>query len=172
MYFLHTLSPPSHPTPPFQPTLSSPHQLTPLQVANSPPYFPRLWALLKHFIDPRTTSKITFLTPSETLPRLSETIAPENIPVQFGGKFEYEPGATPVLDEGLRRQLRWVGEERDRLPEGPLKWVVRGGRRVAVRTGRDGGREVCEGFAGVVGEGEGGKEGNDGEGGEGEKPVV
>jgi hypothetical protein len=86
---------------------------------------------------------------------LQETIAIENIPVQFGGKFEYEPGGLPNLDEGLRKQLRWVGESRTKLPAGPLKWIVRDGQRTAVVTGSMGGERVCVPFA-VLEEGDDG----------------
>ena len=99
------------------------------------------------FIDPRTMEKIVILSGSETLPRLSEKIEPEHIPEQFGGKFKYELGMLPSLDSGMQKQMEWIGEPREVLPAGPLKWTLKDGKRTAVVTGSAKGERVHLPFA-------------------------
>jgi hypothetical protein len=91
---------------------------------------------VERFVDPRTAEKLVILTKDEVLPKLSSVIDLENIPEQYGGKFKYEIGMLPSLDEGLRQQLQWNGSPESTLPPGPLKWTTDGeGRRIAVAVG-------------------------------------
>lgn len=102
---------------------------------------------MKAFIDPRTTEKLVILKHAETLAGLSEVIDLEDIPVQYGGKFKYEAGMAPSLDERIRQQLQWIGETKERFPSGPLKWIEKEGQRTAVVTGSANGKQVCLPFA-------------------------
>ena len=111
-------------------------ELMVIQVLNAPSYFSKIWFLVKRFVDPNTASKLVILTPDEVIPTLTQTIDLENIPVQYGGGFAFEHGMVPKLDEGLRRRLEWLDQEKRMVPTGPLKWKVdKQGRRVAIAVG-------------------------------------
>jgi hypothetical protein len=87
--------------------------------------------LLKKWIDPRTAEKLVIVPSADVLATLSETIAIENIPEQYGGKFASRQGMTPLLDDALKSLL--AVEE---LPKGAVKWTVdEQGNRTAVAVG-------------------------------------
>ncbi|GES58100.1 CRAL/TRIO-domain-containing protein [Aspergillus terreus] len=87
-------------------------------ICHCPAYMGAIWKIVKGWIDPVTATKLVFLTSGEVYPVLSEIIHDEDLPVQFGGKLEFQHGMLPDLDESLRRALRCDG-----LVPGPLKCV-------------------------------------------------
>ncbi|KAF2202998.1 CRAL/TRIO domain protein [Delitschia confertaspora ATCC 74209] len=118
-----------------------PEVVNTVYVLNAPTYFSTIWALLKKFVDPRTASKLVFLSPSDVLPTLSSTIDLENIPKEYGGTFEFEYGSVPILDMELAEQLEWLADSERKLPPGPIKWIAdEQGSRTAVAVGRINGK--------------------------------
>ncbi|KAI0411258.1 CRAL/TRIO domain protein [Xylaria grammica] len=104
-----------------------------IYVLNAPPYFSRIWALLKGWVDPTTAKKLVIVPPADVLTTLLETIDIECIPERYGGQSRDEHGLVPLID-GLKELL---GVEE--LPEGPIKWTMHQGARTAVAVGtRDG----------------------------------
>lgn len=88
-----------------------------LKVLNAASAFAKIWGLLKKWIDPRTAEKLVIVSSADTLETLSETIDIENIPLQYGGKFESKQGMAPRLDGALKALLAV-----EALPIGPIKW--------------------------------------------------
>lgn len=117
-----------------------------MQACNVPSYFSMLWNVLKNFVDPATAEKIVVLRPSDVYRTLSTYIEDRDIPVQLGGRFTFENGMLPEVDESVCKSL-WgnspstSGGAKRSLPSGPLKWVQDGedGKRKIVATGRIGG---------------------------------
>ncbi|KAI1170778.1 CRAL/TRIO domain protein [Nemania sp. FL0916] len=111
-----------------------------IYVLNAPPYFPRIWAFIKGFVDPRTASKLVIVTPSDILTTLLEVIDIESIPERYGGKSKAQNGRIPPVD-GLQGLLGI-----DELPDGPIKWIMKEqGNRAAVAVGaREGERRTEE----------------------------
>ncbi|KAI0408302.1 CRAL/TRIO domain protein [Xylaria palmicola] len=104
-----------------------------IYVLNAPPYFSKIWAFLKGWIDPGTATKLVIVSPADVLPTLLEIIDIESIPERYGGKSTADNGMVPPVD-GLKGLL---GVEA--LPDGPIKWTVDQGNRTAVAVGvRDG----------------------------------
>ncbi|KAL5337412.1 CRAL-TRIO domain-containing protein [Aspergillus crustosus] len=101
-------------------------------ICNVPFYFPKLYKILKPFIDPMTAAKLQFLPSSEAYTVLNNQIDHENIPTNFGGDFKFETGMLPDLEKEIRAALQFPGE----FPAGPVKWV-RGerGELKAIATG-------------------------------------
>jgi len=61
--------------------------------------------------------------------------------MQLGGELEFSHGSMPVLDRGIVELLDWGTREGGGIPKGPVKWVeVKGGERVAMAVGREGGK--------------------------------
>jgi hypothetical protein len=83
-----------------------------------------MWAFLKPWIDPVTASKIQILPSSKTLSTLTEFIAPENIPVRFGGMHDFDVCMCPTLDKTILQAADWTLASEATLPPGPLKWKV------------------------------------------------
>jgi hypothetical protein len=99
--------------------------LTNYQVIGAPSYFSRIWSFIKSWIDPVTASKILFLSKEDVLPTLSDHIDVMDIPRNFGGQFDYQPGMLPTPNEAIKQILGWTsGDKRVHLPSGPLKWTV------------------------------------------------
>jgi hypothetical protein len=46
----------------------------------------------------------------------------ESIPTEYRGKFEYQPGMPPRLDQDILEHFEWAFPG-GRLPEGPIKWA-------------------------------------------------
>ncbi|KAI9155011.1 SEC14 cytosolic factor [Paramyrothecium foliicola] len=93
------------------------------RVLNAPGLFGKVWGILSRWVDPRTASKLVIVPCSETLETLCQYIDVESIPTQFGGKFEFEHGMTPKLDDGLLKSVNWCSGCSDELPTGPIKWI-------------------------------------------------
>ncbi|KAH7257893.1 CRAL-TRIO domain-containing protein [Fusarium tricinctum] len=91
-------------------------------VLNAPVYFERIWGLLSKFVDPRTASKLVIVPSGSTLSTLTVRMGIESIPTEYGGKFEYQPGMPPRLDQDILEHFEWALPG-GRLPEGPIKWV-------------------------------------------------
>ncbi|KAM0236632.1 hypothetical protein ACHAP5_009318 [Fusarium lateritium] len=109
--------------------------LTGKQVLNAPVYFEKIWGLLSKFVDPRTASKLVIVPYGSTLSTLTARMGIESIPAEYGGKFEYQPGMPPRLDQGILDHLEWKSPG-DRMPEGPVKWSEnQDGGRVLLATG-------------------------------------
>ncbi|KAL5364211.1 CRAL-TRIO domain-containing protein [Aspergillus floccosus] len=87
-------------------------------LCHCPAYMGAIWKIVKGWIDPVTATKLVFLTSGEVYPVLSEIIDDEDLPVQFGGKLDFQHGMLPNLDESLRRALKCDG-----LVPGPMKCV-------------------------------------------------
>lgn len=99
---------------------------------NAPAYFGKIWGILSKFVDPRTAAKLIIVSSGEdSLSTLTPYLDVENIPTEYGGKFTYKPGMTPMLDEGLRKHMKWT-LPRDSLPEGPIKFIQDENKRRAV----------------------------------------
>lgn len=95
---------------------------------------------MKSYVDPHTAEKIEVLMSSEVLPTLREYIDDANIPVKFGGNFQYTNGMLPDLDDDIQKLLN--SDSATSLPPGPLKWVQDSdGRRTALAVGSKAGSE-------------------------------
>ncbi|KGO50389.1 hypothetical protein PEX1_016440 [Penicillium expansum] len=109
-------------------------------VCNAPSYFSTIWKFMKSYVDPHTAEKIEVLMSSEVLPTLREYIDDANIPVKFGGNFQYTNGMLPDLDDDIQKLLN--SDSATSLPPGPLKWVQDSdGRRTALAVGSKAGSE-------------------------------
>ncbi|KAK5626036.1 hypothetical protein RRF57_001752 [Xylaria bambusicola] len=104
-----------------------------IYVLNAPPVFPKIWAFLKGWFDPRTADKLVIVPPADVLPTLLEVIDIECIPERYGGKSRDEHGLVPLVS-GLKELLGV-----DELPDGPIKWTMHEGKRTAVAVGVRGG---------------------------------
>lgn len=104
-----------------------------IYLVNAPPYFSKIWALVKGWIDPNTAQKLVIVPPADVLTTLLETIDIECIPERYGGESKAEYGLVPCVD-GLKDL---VGVEE--LPDGPIKWTIDQGNRTAVAVGARGG---------------------------------
>ncbi|KAM7217589.1 CRAL/TRIO domain protein [Rhypophila decipiens] len=95
-------------------------------VLNASAYFARIWAVIKKWVDPRTAVKLVIVQSSEVMDTLLESMDIEDIPKQYGGRFEAKHGMVPRLDEETRQGLCCHGAagEEVLLPSGPIKWVV------------------------------------------------
>ncbi|KAI1741492.1 CRAL/TRIO domain protein [Xylaria scruposa] len=100
-----------------------------IYVANAPPYFSRIWAFIKGWVDPNTATKLVILPPADVLTTLSKRIDIECIPERYGGQSKAEVGLVPRVDS-LKPVL---GIEE--LPDGPIKWTMDQGTRAAVAVG-------------------------------------
>ncbi|KAK4164714.1 CRAL-TRIO domain-containing protein [Cladorrhinum sp. PSN259] len=111
-------------------------------VLNAAPYFAKIWSLIKKWVDPRTASKFIIVPSTEVMPTLLETMDAEDIPKQYGGRFDAEHGMTPRLDKDIQQALTWVSTssvgEGLKLPRGPLKWVVKMGEPAGSSDGNGG----------------------------------
>ncbi|KAF2754596.1 CRAL/TRIO domain-containing protein [Pseudovirgaria hyperparasitica] len=110
-----------------------PEMLDEVFIVNAPGFFPRVWKWIEGWFDPVTASKLRFLG-KEEMGILRERIWEGDLPVRYGGTWEWEHGMGMSLDKEVERRLEWVGERKE-LPEGPLKWVREDGRDVIVAVG-------------------------------------
>ncbi|KAI0518005.1 CRAL/TRIO domain protein [Xylaria bambusicola] len=104
-----------------------------IYVLNAPPYFPKIWAFLKGWFDPKTADKLVIVPPADVLSTLLDVIDIECIPERYGGKSRDEHGLVPLVS-GLKELLGV-----DELPDGPIKWTMHEGKRTAVAVGVRGG---------------------------------
>ncbi|USP73612.1 CRAL TRIO domain [Curvularia clavata] len=102
---------------------SYPEVIDRVWVVGAPSYFPTIWGWIKGWIDPVTAAKLVFVSAEEALGKMAEVIEHDCIPSRYGGSFEFEHGALPVLDEALTAALTWLENGARRLPRGPLKWA-------------------------------------------------
>ncbi|OCL09913.1 CRAL/TRIO domain-containing protein [Glonium stellatum] len=93
-------------------------------VLGAPPYFSKIWAWVKAWIDPGTASKMVILQQAEVLPTLIKYIDIENIPKRYGGKLEFEHGMSPRLGSVVVHAMSWLGDSDKTLPRGPVKWTI------------------------------------------------
>lgn len=107
---------------------------------NASTYFGTVWGFLSKWIDPKTAAKLVIVPQNEVLTALEGDIDLKSIPVQFGGKCDFDHGMPPQLDEPLMRGLDgWSVENHGELPLGPIKWTLgNDGKRAAVAVGHDG----------------------------------
>ena len=84
-----------------------------------------MWAWIKRWFDPITTSKIFVLTQPQILPTLTKFIDIENIPEKYGGHLKFECGDMPNLDPDLRSYLTiHPGQETERyFLTAPVRWL-------------------------------------------------
>ena len=62
-------------------------------VINAPIWFTAIWTVVRALINERTQEKVRILSPGDSYKGLSEFIAPESIPVKYGGLLEFKkPG--------------------------------------------------------------------------------
>jgi hypothetical protein len=116
--------------------------MTSVQVIGAPSYFPKIWGWIKGWIDPVTAAKLIFISSSEALAKMTEFIDHENIPLCYGGNFDYSHGMLPVLDDALIAALTWPKNGAKQVPAGPLKWVQDGeGNQALVAVGTENGKE-------------------------------
>ncbi|KAM7196550.1 CRAL-TRIO domain containing protein [Rhypophila sp. PSN 637] len=98
-----------------------------IYVLNASAYFARIWAVIKKWVDPRTAAKLVIVQSSEVMDTLLESMDIDDIPKQYGGRFEAKHGMVPRLDEETRQVLgcrQGAVIEEVLLPRGPIKWVV------------------------------------------------
>jgi len=107
-------------------TAHYPETLDRIFIIGAPTFFPTVWAWIKRWFDPVTTSKIFILSPSEVKPTLTSFMDPSSFPKQYGGELDWEWGDTPNLDEPARELVGGVEippKERGGKPDfirGPL----------------------------------------------------
>ena len=89
-------------------------------VVGAPYFFPTIWSLVTRWFDPATTKKIFVLSASEATTRLTEFIAPENLPKRFGGMLDWTFLMGPVLDA---ETTEIVGDLADKWVEGPIRYL-------------------------------------------------
>ncbi|KAI0469141.1 CRAL/TRIO domain protein [Xylaria cf. heliscus] len=104
-----------------------------IYVVNAPPYFSKVWAIIKGWIDPNTATKLVIVPPADVLTTLLEVIDIECIPGRYGGQSKAQNGAVPPVDD--LKDLLGIEE----LPDGPIKWTIDQGSRTAVAVGARGG---------------------------------
>ncbi|KAG2026227.1 hypothetical protein GB937_001734 [Aspergillus fischeri] len=105
-------------------------------LCNPPSYFAKIWSMMKKFIDPVTAEKIVMLGSADVYGTLNKYIHHDDIPVQFGGAFEFTHGMLPDLCPVTRQTLRWSPPFNGTLPPGPIKWTEHArGQIKAVATG-------------------------------------
>ncbi|KAI0855736.1 CRAL/TRIO domain protein [Xylaria cubensis] len=115
-----------------------------IYVVNAPPYFSKIWAFIKGWVDPNTAKKLVILPPADVLTALLKRIDIEHIPERYGGQSKAEVGLVPRVD-GLKDLMGM-----EELPDGPIKWTVDQGNRTAVAVGARAG-EVRKEFLGSIG---------------------
>ena len=108
-------------------TAHYPETLDRIFILGAPSFFPTVWSWIKRWFDPITVSKIFILTPATQYQVLSEYIDPEDIPVKYGGKLEWQWGQLPNLDRDISSSLEWIkpakGENGANVfPVGPIRW--------------------------------------------------
>lgn len=129
------------------PNLSSARTLTDApQIIGAPSFFSTIWGWINGWFDQNTVSKIRIVPPGKELAMLSEVADPADIPEKYGGKFPFDFGMPPELDEEIRKTVDWMkdekGEDMREMPLGPIKWVQREGEgRTAIAVGKENGIE-------------------------------
>lgn len=103
---------------------------------------------MKRWLDPRTVSKITVVSTTDALRTLEASIDINRIPTQFGGKFRFEHGMEPKVEEAIMSSLSLTQSSMEYLPPGPIKLVHEGGKLglVAVGTSNEQRREDLLGY--------------------------
>ncbi|KAF2662437.1 CRAL/TRIO domain-containing protein [Lophiostoma macrostomum CBS 122681] len=121
---------------------SYPEVIDRILIIGAPSWFPKVWSWVKGWVDPVTGDKIHFIPAGAELTQLGELIEVENIPKQYGGKFEGWHGTLPELDDEFCHRLDWVEGVEKRIPIGPLKWVVDDdGELILMAVGTENGQE-------------------------------
>jgi hypothetical protein len=122
-----------------------------LKIIGAPAFFPTVWAWIKRWFDPITTSKIFILSHHDLLPTLEAFIDPANIPKKYGGQLDYAFGDKPVLDPAMAKVLTFE-DGRKEFPRGPMFWInegkkgeeAKGFEMEALAVGAEGGKERRE----------------------------
>ncbi|KAJ6003502.1 hypothetical protein N7451_006049 [Penicillium sp. IBT 35674x] len=116
-------------------------------VCSAPSYFSTIWKYLKSWVDTNTAEKIVVLSSTEVLPALEEYIDNANIPTTLGGRFPFEHGMLPELDDNIWQHFSWRLPSRS-LPPGPIKWTEDvNGRKIALAVGGEAGSRRIEKIA-------------------------
>lgn len=94
-----------------------------------------VWSFISQWFDANTRSKISILSNDKeaTYRRLTELIAPEHIPTDYGGTLDWNFGDLPNLDPAL---VDGYGLDSAKWPIGPIK--LEGDDVVALGTLADG----------------------------------
>ena len=117
------------------------------QIIGAPSFFPTVWAWIKKWFDPITTSKIFILSDKEVLPTLSSFIDIESIPKKYGGQLDFECGKLPLLDPQVKAALDLHGSE-EMFLSAPVRWMDdENGEMMALGVGSVDGHERKERMA-------------------------
>ncbi|MCJ1460942.1 hypothetical protein MMC28_011324 [Mycoblastus sanguinarius] len=106
-------------------------------VVGAPYFFPTIWSLVTRWFDPATTRKIFVLSSSEATEKLTEFIAPENLPKRFGGMLDWTFPMHPVPDAETKEI---IGSLAEKWVEGPIRYVSKPERDVLVSVGSQDGK--------------------------------
>ena len=106
-----------------------------MQIVGAPSFFPTVWGWIKRWFDPITVSKIFILSDAQAFPVLSQFIATENIPKQYGGTLDFKYGDVATIDPDYADRITWRNDgssgtkdakgELRRWPKGPTQWIER-----------------------------------------------
>ena len=83
-------------------------------------FFPTVWNIITRWFDPATTKKVFVLSASEATKKLTEFIAPENLPKRFGGMLDWTFPMRPVPDAETKKLIGSLAEE---WIEGPIRYL-------------------------------------------------
>ncbi|CAF9913891.1 MAG: hypothetical protein ALECFALPRED_009131 [Alectoria fallacina] len=106
-------------------------------VVGAPYFFPTIWSLVTRWFDPATTKKIFVLSASEATKKLTEFIAPENLPQRFGGMLDWTFPMCPVPDA---ETTEIIGNLADKWVEGPIRYLSKPEGDVLVAVGSQDGQ--------------------------------
>ncbi|KAF6235477.1 hypothetical protein HO173_006160 [Letharia columbiana] len=106
-------------------------------VVGAPSFFPTIWSLVTSRFDPATTRKIFVLSASEATEKLTEFIAPEDLPKRFGGTLDWTFPMRPVPDAETKEM---IGSLADRWVEGPIRYLSKPEGDVLVAVGSQDGQ--------------------------------
>ena len=106
-------------------------------VVGAPYFFPTIWSLVTRWFDPATTKKIFVLSASETMEKLTEFIAPENLPKRFGGMLDWTFPMCPIPDAETKEI---IGHLAEKWVEGPIRYLSKPEGDVLVAVGSQNGQ--------------------------------
>lgn len=106
-------------------------------VVGAPYFFPTIWSLVTRWFDPATTKKIFVLSASEATKKLTEFIAPENLPQRFGGMLDWKFPMRPVPDA---ETMDIIGNLAEKWVEGPIRYISKPDGDVLVAVGSQDGQ--------------------------------
>lgn len=89
-------------------------------IVGAPYFFPTIWSLVTRWFDPATTKKIFVLSASEATEKLTEFIAPENLPKRFGGMLDWTFPTLPLPDAETEAI---IGNLADKWVKGPIRYI-------------------------------------------------